>query len=118
MLTPRLDILSPPQRRLWTELTQVPQGFVLYGGTAMALRLGHRRSDDFDFFSNRDFSPAGLERRVPFLRSAIRLRSEPNGLVVRVHREGVVMVSFFGNLGLVEWACRTWSRARDFPRHP
>ncbi|WP_373321508.1 nucleotidyl transferase AbiEii/AbiGii toxin family protein [Rivihabitans pingtungensis] len=28
-------------------------GFVLYGGTAIALRLGHRESVDFDFFSDR-----------------------------------------------------------------
>jgi hypothetical protein len=28
-------------------------GFVLYGGAAIALRLGHRQSVDFDFFSSR-----------------------------------------------------------------
>ena len=34
---PRLDILPPPQRRLWDELAAVPAEFVLYGGTALAL---------------------------------------------------------------------------------
>ncbi|MDF1482816.1 nucleotidyl transferase AbiEii/AbiGii toxin family protein [Extensimonas sp. H3M7-6] len=28
-------------------------GFALYGGTAIALRLGHRQSVDFDFFQPR-----------------------------------------------------------------
>ena len=37
---PRLDILPPPQRRLWDELAAVPGEFVLYGGTALALHLG------------------------------------------------------------------------------
>lgn len=50
-LTPRLDILPPPQRRLWPDLRAAPGlGYVLYGGTAIALRLGHRASIDFDFF--------------------------------------------------------------------
>ena len=31
-------------------------GFILAGGTAVALRLGHRRSEDLDWFSNRTFS--------------------------------------------------------------
>jgi len=31
-------------RRLWDELVATPAGFVLYGGTAIALRLGHRQS--------------------------------------------------------------------------
>lgn len=46
---PRLDILPPAQRALWDELGGLPHGFVLYGGTALALRLGHRQSIDFDF---------------------------------------------------------------------
>ena len=49
---PRLDILPPEQRRLWNELGSVPTEFVLYGGTAIALHLGHRDSVDFDFFAN------------------------------------------------------------------
>ena len=39
---PRLDILPPPQLRLWDELAAVPSEFVLYGGTAIALQPGHR----------------------------------------------------------------------------
>jgi len=50
---PRLDILPDSQRTLWPSLAPLQQlRFVLYGGTAIALRLGHRVSVDFDFFSS------------------------------------------------------------------
>ena len=48
---PRFEILPPAQIQLWKELQPLNTlGFVLYGGTALALRLGHRVSVDFDFF--------------------------------------------------------------------
>lgn len=50
---PRLDVLPEAQRRLWEELCAVPDEFTLYGGTALALHLGHRQSVDFDFFGSR-----------------------------------------------------------------
>jgi hypothetical protein len=100
MLTPRLDILPPPQRALWPELTGIPPGFILYGGTALALRLGHRTSEDFDFFSNESFRPDDLERRVDLLKGAPRLQSSPNTLVAQVDRNGPVKLSFFGGLSL------------------
>jgi hypothetical protein len=39
---PCLDILPAAQRRLWPELSQTPEDFALYGGTTIALQLGHR----------------------------------------------------------------------------
>ena len=62
---PRLDVLREPQRRLWNELGAVPAEFVLYGGTAIALHLGHRQSDDFDFFAHHRFDPAKLATSIP-----------------------------------------------------
>ena len=38
MFEPRLGVLPLPQRRLWRELHRTPGDFVLYGGTALALR--------------------------------------------------------------------------------
>ena len=97
----RLEILPPPQRKLWDSMRgAVPADFVLYGGTALALRLGHRVSEDFDFFSNGPFAPADLEARVPFLAGAERIQSSPNTLVSLVDRGGPVKVSFFGGLPL------------------
>lgn len=101
MLKPRLEILPPSQGRLWDEMRgAIPSEFVLYGGTALALRFGHRASEDFDFFSNRSFLPADLEAQVPFLAGAERIQSSPNTLVSLVEREGPVKVSFFGGLAL------------------
>lgn len=98
-LRPLLDRLPPPQRRLWAELA-VPPGFVLYGGTGVALRLGHRVSEDFDFFGAPAFQPDVLEREMPFLAGSTRLQSSPNTLVSMVDRDGPVKVSFFGGLSL------------------
>jgi hypothetical protein len=97
---PRLDILPPPQRRLWDELAAVPEEFVLYGGTAIALHLGHRESVDFDFFGNKPLDPARLVPAVPFLAGALVTQREPNTLSCTVDRGGAVKLSFFGLPGL------------------
>jgi hypothetical protein len=94
--TPRLDILPPPQRRLWDELAAIPAEFVLYGGTALALHLGHRQSMDFDFFGNRPLDPMLLVPAVPFLAGAIVTQRAPNTFSCTVDRGGVIQVSFFG----------------------
>ena len=65
---PRLDILPDSQRRLWPELDAIPSDFVLYGGTGLALQLGHRVSEDFDFFSSSSFDAERLRSRLPFFK--------------------------------------------------
>ena len=94
--TPRLDLLPPPQRRLWDELAAIPSEFVLYGGTAIALHLGHRQSVDFDFFGDRLFDPATLEVSIPFMTAATITQRAPNTLSGIVDRGGPVRLSFFG----------------------
>ncbi len=94
---PRLDVLSPPQRALWNELSAVPRNFVLYGGTALALRLGHRASVDFDFFSHDALDHAALET-LPFLRDAVTLQEQPNTRTLVVDRGGPIKLSFFGSI--------------------
>ena len=98
--TPRLDILPPPQRRLWDELSMVPPEFVLYGGTAVALHLGHRKSLDFDFFGNQPLDASYLVPAVPFLAGATVTQRAPNTFSCTVDRGGVVKLSFFGVPGL------------------
>lgn len=39
-------------------------GFYLAGGTALALQLGHRISEDLDFFTPQEFSPQQLVNRL------------------------------------------------------
>jgi hypothetical protein len=98
---PRLDILPAAQQRLWPELAQTPDDFTLYGGTAIGLRLGHRRSVDFDFFAlTSSFEPASLLTKLPYLRNAVIRQSAADTLTVTVDRGGLVQISFFGGLGL------------------
>lgn len=98
MLIPRLEIFPAAQRRLWDDLKHTPREFVLYGGTALALRLGHRHSEDFDFFSNSSFKAEDLRRCISYLDSAEMSQFETNTLTAIVHREGPVKISFFGGL--------------------
>ncbi len=97
---PRLDILPPAQQRLWPELVETSEQFTLYGGTAIALRLGHRQSVDFDWFTSERVDPNVLMQRVPYLTGALVRQSAPDTLTVTVDRGGPVQVSFFGGLGL------------------
>src|SRR6202162_1702346 len=99
--SPRLDVLPAAQRRLWPELAETPANFTLYGGTAIALRLGHRQSVDFDFFAPASaFEPASLLEQLPYLKGARVRQSSANTLTVTVDRAGPVQLSFFGGLGL------------------
>jgi len=100
MFTPNLSILPKPQRQLWAELKDTPKAFVLYGGTALALRLGHRQSEDFDFFSNQPFHPGSLRDGIPYLKHAEMTQFQDNTLTALVDRNGPVKLSFFGSLGI------------------
>jgi Nucleotidyl transferase AbiEii toxin, Type IV TA system len=97
---PRLDALPAAQRLLWPELAKTPAHFTLYGGTAIALRLAHRQSVDFDFFTLESFEPAALLTKIPYLKGAALRQSSPNTLSVTVDRGVPVQLSYFGGLGI------------------
>jgi len=78
----------------------IPHGFVLCGGTAIALHLGHRQSVDFDFFGSHAFDPVQLYSSVPLLNGSTVLQQAASTLTCRVERGGSVIVSFFGMPGL------------------
>jgi hypothetical protein len=95
--TPRLDALPPAQRALWPELLAVPRRYVLYGGTALALRLAHRASVDFDFFAHDPLDHRELETTLSFVGEGETLQEGPNERTVLTQRAGAsVKVSFFG----------------------
>ena len=100
MLQPRLDALPQSQRLLWPELHATPSGFVLYGGTGLALRLAHRESEDFDFFSSDPLDAEGLLAEVSYLQDTEVVQRAENTLTCLVNRDGPVRVSFFGGLAL------------------
>jgi len=81
VLTPRREVLPPAQQKLWPLLAPAAElGFVLYGETAIALRLGHRTSVDFDFFSSHPLDPRALAAALPFTRAATTLQATPDTL--------------------------------------
>lgn len=101
LLDPRLDILPAPQRQIWAALGPAPGlGFVLYGGTAIALQLGHRESLDFDFFLADSLDKDRIRSAFAFVRGAEVLQDRTNTLVVAADMPaGNVKVSFFGGIG-------------------
>jgi hypothetical protein len=94
----RLHVLPEAQRAFWEEdLVAIPRGWVLYGGTAIALHLGHRQSRDFDFFSADELDRAALRRSGRVLAEAKTLQDEPNTLTVIAEKGGApIKLSFFG----------------------
>lgn len=98
-----LAILPGPQATLLTRLKETAElGYTLYGGTAIALHLGHRQSVDFDFFSDRPLDRGELRRRMAFLTHSVTIQDEPDTWTILTapddHAERSVKVSFFANL--------------------
>jgi Nucleotidyl transferase AbiEii toxin, Type IV TA system len=104
VISPRTDILPRAQQQLWPQLrAAAAMGFVLYGGTAIALRLGHRVSVDFDFFSDAALDRDAIRVALPFTAQSLVLQDERNTFTVRFtpgdQPGAYVKVSFFGAIG-------------------
>lgn len=94
--SPRFEILPPAQQAAWKFLSPAKElGFVLYGGTAIALRLGHRTSVDFDFFSSKPLNKRRLLKKLPFLAEKPPEQDKNNTFTTIANG---VKFSFFGNL--------------------
>jgi hypothetical protein len=103
-LEPMLSILPTVQRRIWNELAEIPNTFVLCGGTAIALQLGHRASLDFDFITPESFDPDVLYNGLRVLSGSAVTQKSANTLTCEINRGEAVQISFFGtpNVRLVE----------------
>ena len=97
-LEPKLGVLPQAQREIWTSLAPAPNlNFVLYGGTAVALHLGHRESLDFDFFRSEPLDKDRIRAAFGFIEGAAILQDTPDTLVVGAEMpSGSVKVSFGG----------------------
>ena len=82
---PHLAVLPPEQQAVWPHLAPLQTlGFVLYGGTAIALRLGHRVSVDFDFFNEQPLNQALLVQHLPLLATAQAIQDAPDTWTVQL----------------------------------
>jgi hypothetical protein len=99
---PHVDILPAAQREIWPRLIAAADlGFVLYGGTAVALHLGHRTSIDFDFFKAERLDKDKIATAFEFMGNARIVQEDRDTLVVDVTMPaGHVKISFFGGLTL------------------
>lgn len=90
------------QRQIWPHLGIAKNlGYCLYGGTALALRFGHRESIDFDFFSSQDLNKDSLIDAMPILQGAITLEESKNTFIVLAtlpDEDESVKLSFFGGI--------------------
>ena len=98
---PRLDILPKAQQEIWPLLVPASRlSLVLYGGTAVALHLGHRQSLDFDFFKSEPLDKTALQA-FAFMRDAQTIQEDSNTVVVVAPMpSGPVKVSFFGGMSI------------------
>lgn len=102
---PRLDILPVRQQELYPHFRPLAaRGWVLYGGTAIALRHGHRVSVDFDFFSDQHLVVREVLAAAPRLDGGTVLQEREETLTLLVPAQAgpgpEVKVSFFGGLGM------------------
>lgn len=58
-----LNTIDPPLYKVLIDFCQLPElsNFSLVGGTALSLQVGHRKSDDLDFFTDRSFDISELK---------------------------------------------------------
>jgi len=93
---PDLSVLPPAQRIIWNKLNAIPKNYVLNGGTAIALQLGHRSSIDFDFFSSDHVDSDHLYSVVSsFLGPLEIIQSRKNTLSMITYSDDPVKLSFF-----------------------
>lgn len=98
-MKPKLSILPSAQLKLWPRLASTQKQWVLYGGTAVALHLGHRESVDFDFFSSEPLNRDALIQALPFLSTAVMVQPEPNTLNAFLKTDdGPVKFQFLGEI--------------------
>lgn len=64
MLPPYMDQLDPERQQVFKELTAFSDQFVLAGGTALMLQIGHRLSFDFDCFCQEEVLPDTIDRKI------------------------------------------------------
>jgi predicted nucleotidyltransferase component of viral defense system len=57
-------------------IASIAEGFYLAGGTALALHLGHRKSDDLDLFSEKEFTIEKLCKTIEGLNGQILIAEQ------------------------------------------
>ncbi|PAF52008.1 nucleotidyl transferase AbiEii/AbiGii toxin family protein [Helicobacter sp. 13S00477-4] len=94
-----LKILPKEQKEIFQDLLPITQkGFILFGGTAIALQLGHRVSVDFDFFRSLPLNQIEKSKILKLWKDYEIFQDQEDALVINVSG---VKISFFGGIDFV-----------------
>jgi hypothetical protein len=100
-LKPHLEVLPEAQKETWPTLGWAATNrFVLYGGTAIALRCGHRASIGFDFFTEQPLDQSTILQALRESGMAFRVAQDEKNSLTVVTEPGNDRLSFFGGLGM------------------
>lgn len=89
------NILDNKRQSLLTPLGTFKDDFYLAGGTGLALQIGHRISEDFDFFTDTKINNKQLLKRLSdtfTIHDIEQIQNEEDTLTVMIHD---VKISFF-----------------------
>lgn len=78
-----LNTIDPPLYKVLIDFCQFPElsNFSLVGGTALSLQIGHRKSEDLDFFTDRSFDILELKDAI--------LKYNPKVVFLNETRQGI-----------------------------
>jgi hypothetical protein len=77
------NTIDQPLKKVLEDLSQLPElaDFRLVGGTSLSLQLGHRKSDDLDFFTDKSFGlQEVINALVSYAPSIQLINQRPTGL--------------------------------------
>ena len=101
-----LEAISSKRQKIFQKLKNFSQ-FYLAGGTALALQIGHRMSDDFDLFTEKDISDELLKKVEEIFKDSkiniITNHSEQLSLVIDQTKVDFVKYPFPLSLDLIEY---------------
>ncbi len=94
------NILDRKSKYILDNLKEFKNHFYLAGGTGLALQIGHRKSDDFDFFTHKEFSEINVHKLInnnfcstPDIVKINYLQNEKDTITVLINNK--IKISFF-----------------------
>ncbi|MBI2428233.1 MAG: nucleotidyl transferase AbiEii/AbiGii toxin family protein, partial [Ignavibacteriales bacterium] len=89
-------VLTNSQQGLLNTLgaSGIVSGFYLAGGTALAMQLHHRSSEDFDFFCLQDFDVTALQQGLLKLQFSELVLAERGTVYVRINKVSVSCIQY------------------------
>jgi len=74
-------VVGQPIREILPKLSWISDSFYLGGGTGLALQIGHRKSEDLDFFSDQSFDENRLVRDLSGIKVIQQYRGTVHGVL-------------------------------------